>query len=293
MNGLHDMTETGESPVGGGLAGLVRRHDHDRFLTALFAPARSREALLALYAFNYELAKTREVVSEPTLGRIRLQWWRDALDAAYAGAAPRRHEVLTPLAAAIRRRSLGRGHFDALIDAREADLADEAPANLAALEAYAEASSAHLVLLALEVLGEGSEAAQAAGRAVGIAYALSGLLRAVPFHARARRLYLPRDLVEAAGLEIERGLFELRPSPALCRVVEGVAACARAHLAAARASWPQPSRAALPALLPAVLARADLARLARAGYDPFAPAIARPDPWRSWRLALASFRGRY
>jgi NADH dehydrogenase [ubiquinone] 1 alpha subcomplex assembly factor 6 len=293
MNGLRELTETAESPGGAALARLVRRHDHDRFLTALFAPAGSREALLALYAFNYELARTREVVSEPMLGRIRLQWWRDALDAVYAGAAPRRHEVVAPLAAVIRRRSLARAHFDALIDAREADLADEAPASLAALEAYAEASSVRLVLLALEVLGEGGEAAQAAGRAVGIAYALSGLLRAVPFHARARRLYLPRDLVEAAGLEIERGLFELKPSPALSRVVEGVAARALAHLAAAQALRPKLSRAALPALLPAVLARADLARLARAGYDPFAPRVARPDPWRSWRLALASLRGRY
>ncbi|HXY99323.1 MAG TPA: phytoene/squalene synthase family protein [Stellaceae bacterium] len=287
------MAETAGASGGAALAPLVRRHDRDRFLTALFAPASSREALLALYAFNYELAKTREVVSEPMLGRIRLQWWRDALDAVYAGDPPRRHEVVAPLAAAIRRHSLGRAHFDALIDAREADLVDEAPASLAALETYAEASSARLVLLALEVLGESGDAAREAGRAIGIAYALSGLLRAVPFHARTRRLYLPRDLVAAAGLEVGRGLFELKPSPALRRVVEGVAARAGTHLAAAQALRPRLSRAALPALLPAVLARADLARLARAGYDPFAPAIARPDPWRSWRLALASLRGRY
>ncbi len=287
------MTGAAESPEAAALAGLVRRHDHDRFLTALFAPAGRRDALLALYAFNYEVAKTREVVTEAALGRIRLQWWRDALDGIYAGATPRRHEVVTPLAAAIRERALARGTFDALIAAREADLADAAPASLAALEAYAESSSAGLVLLALEVLGEGGAAAQAAGRAVGIAYALSGLLRAVPFHARAKRLYLPRDLVDAAGLDVERELFELRPSPALYRVVEEVAARARVHLAAARAMRPLPSRAALPALLPAVLAGADLARLARAGYDPFAPQVARPDPWRSWRLTLASLRGRY
>ena len=63
------------------LARLVRRHDRDRFLTALFAPAERREDLLALYAFNYEIAKTREVVSEPVLGQIRLQWWRETIDA--------------------------------------------------------------------------------------------------------------------------------------------------------------------------------------------------------------------
>jgi len=239
------------------------------------------------------VAKTREVVTEPLLGRIRLQWWRESLEAAYGGSPLRRHEVAEPLGQAIRARGLSRDHFEALLAARASDLDAEAPATLAALEAYAEASSGRLVLLALEALGERSEASAAAGRAVGTAYALAGLLRAVPFHARARRLYLPRDLAEVEGLDVDRGLFELRSSPALARIVGQVAARAHAQLAAARALAPQVPRTALPALLPAVLAAADLARLKRAGYDPFALRIARPDPWRSWRLTLASFRGRY
>lgn len=70
----------------------VRRYDHDRFLTSLFAPAARREGLLALYAFNVEIAKTAEVVSEAMLGQIRLQWWREAIEALYAGAPPE-HEV--------------------------------------------------------------------------------------------------------------------------------------------------------------------------------------------------------
>jgi NADH dehydrogenase [ubiquinone] 1 alpha subcomplex assembly factor 6 len=287
------MSDRAGSSARSELARLVRRHDRDRFLTALFAPEARRPALLALYAFNYEVAKTRELVSEAILGRIRLQWWRDALERVYAGAPAQRHEVIEPLAAAIHAHGLSRGHFDRLIDARERDLDEVPPESLAALEAYAQASSAPLVLLALESLGETGEAAQAAGRAVGTAYALTGLLRAVPFHARARRLYLPRDLCADAGLEIERGLFELRPSPALRRVVEPVAERARHHLRAARALRASVPRAALPALLPAVLVSADLARLARAGYDPFAPAVAGVDPWRSWRLSLAALRRRY
>src|SRR5947207_3878482 len=86
------------SPV----AALVRRHDRDRFQTALFAPARQREALFALYAFNYEIARVREAVSEPTLGHIRLQWWREVVSAAFSGEAPRHHVVAEPLTAAIR-----------------------------------------------------------------------------------------------------------------------------------------------------------------------------------------------
>jgi NADH dehydrogenase [ubiquinone] 1 alpha subcomplex assembly factor 6 len=281
------------SPLDAGLTRLVRRHDRDRFLTTLFAPAERREDLLALYAFNYEVAKTREVVSEAPLGEIRLQWWRDGIAAIYAGASPRQHEVMTPLAAAIRRHSLSREHFDRLIDARGVDLGDEPPASLAALETYAEASSARLVWLALEVLGERDEAVRAAGRAVGVAFGLTGLLRAVPYHARAKRLYLPLDLCEAAKLRVERELFELRSTPGLRQVIEQVAAAADRHLGAARSQHPAVPRAALSALLPAVLARVDLARLRRAGYDPFARPIAAPDPWRSWRLTAAAFLGRY
>ena len=82
------------------LGAFVRRYDRDRYLTALFAPADRRQALMALYAFNYEIAKTREVVREPVLGRIRLRWWRENLDAVYAGKEVRPHEVATPLSIA-------------------------------------------------------------------------------------------------------------------------------------------------------------------------------------------------
>ncbi len=75
-------------------AAIVRRHDRDRYQTALFAPSDRREALFALYAFNYEVARVRESVTQPMLGRIRLQWWREVVDAAYAGAPARRHEIV-------------------------------------------------------------------------------------------------------------------------------------------------------------------------------------------------------
>jgi phytoene synthase len=78
------------------IAALVRRHDPDRFLTALFAPPAHRDALLILYAFNHELARAREVASEPPLALIRLQWWREVVE-----GEQRRHEVASPLSQAI------------------------------------------------------------------------------------------------------------------------------------------------------------------------------------------------
>ena len=63
-------------------AAQLRLHDPDRYLTARLAPKPSRPALITLYAFNAELARICDAVSEPALGEIRLQWWRDALDGA-------------------------------------------------------------------------------------------------------------------------------------------------------------------------------------------------------------------
>src|SRR5918994_1208498 len=103
------------------IASELRRHDHDRYLTCLFAPRARRGQLFALYAFNLEVAKTAEVVSEPMLGQIRLQWWREAVAGIYAGAPPR-HEVIRPLGDAVRARRLTREHFERLLDARAFDL---------------------------------------------------------------------------------------------------------------------------------------------------------------------------
>ena len=275
------------------LAVELQRHDRNRFQTALFAPGERRDALFVLYAFNFEVARIREVTSEPILGRIRLQWWRDAIAEIYAGAVPRRHDVAEALAIAIRDHRLSRAHFDALLDARELDLAEHAPASMEALEAYAEGSSASLVCLALEALDVRAGEALGVACSVGIAYALSGLLAAVPFHARMKRVYLPQDVIDSAGIDIERGLFELKPSPALAESVHEIAALAGYHLGVARAQRQAIPREALPALLLAVLAERRLKRLERLNYNVFDARWSRPDTLQSWRLTWAALRGAY
>ena len=271
------------------MGALVRRHDRDRFQTALFAPAAEREALFALYAFNFEIARVRESVREPMLGHIRLQWWREAIAAAYGESTPRRHDIVEAVTAAIRAHGLGRAHFERLIDARERDLDPDPPATLAALEEYAEETSAPLILLALEALGAAAPAACEAARPVGIGYALVGLIRAMPSHAAAGRLWIPGEVSAQTGLD-PADYAARRPTPALRRAVETLAAAASRHLAAAeRGEIP---KAAVPALLPARIAAAALRRLARAGFDPFDANIAR-DPLQPWRLALTALLRRF
>ncbi|MFO0997468.1 MAG: phytoene/squalene synthase family protein [Alphaproteobacteria bacterium] len=273
------------------VAEQVRRFDHDRYLTALFAPDSRREDLLALYAFNIEIAKTREVVSERLLGEIRLQWWRDAVTAIGAGdrAAVPVHEIVAALARAIGRHDLPLGDVQRLIDARAFDLEDEAPEDLDSLERYGEETSALVVALALRSLGAWSEEMAPLARHAGLAHALAGLIRAVPFHARQKRLYLPRDLTRALDVG---ALFELRPSAALAEAVLALASRARSHIEAARSLARTAPRAGLAALLVVTLADADLRRIERASGNPFDPRLAMGPTARQMRLALAALRRR-
>lgn len=269
----------------------VRQQDYDHYLCGLFAPEEQRQGLYALYALNAEIARTPELVSEPLLGRIRLQWWRDAVDAAYQGGGPR-HQVVQALAQAIVRFDLPREEFDAMLDAREAEVEGEPIEDYTALERLAQATQGSLTMLSLACLGALQPRALQAGRHVGVAFALTGLLRAVPFHAAQRRLYLPLDRLQAAGVSVE-ALFEGRKQAALPVVIAGVASEARRHLRLARRLRIGIPRLALPALLPATLLDGYLSRLARQKYDVYSPKIDLPPLARQLRLAWKASMRRF
>lgn len=244
----------------------VRSHDSDRWLTTLFAPDAKRPALLALYAFNAEIARARESVSQPMIGQIRLQWWREAWDGIRLDQ-PRKHPVVQALHAHLR-------HLDpadayALIEARERDM-DPAPmADLPALLAYAEATSAPLMRLAAAALGaELSTALTETIRLAGTAYALVGILRATPFLAGLQRVLLPADLLRSAGIAPD-GFHQKDHGRAVADVIATVAAEAERRLDMLKHR--PVGRDVLPALLPASLARAHLRQLAKAGFDPESP----------------------
>ncbi|MBM3490649.1 MAG: squalene/phytoene synthase family protein [Alphaproteobacteria bacterium] len=272
-------------------ARAARGGDAERYRAALLATPPQRGYLMAILAFNGELARTRETVSEPMLGEIRLQWWREGIAGVYCGA-PREHPVLLGLAAAVAGRPLARAHFDAIIEARAGDLYDEQIHDLGELVRYAEATAARPAYLMLEALSVSALAAHAAARHVGVAWALLGLLRAVPFHARARRLYLPTGLLAAAHVAPE-AVYRGEPPAGLRQVTAEIVAEAARRLHEARALARQIPRAALPVLALAGLADGHLARLRAVGFDPFALPAERPGVGQALRLAWATLSGRF
>ena len=267
-------------------ADIVRSVDYDRYLSVLFAPSEKRAALFALYAFNFEVAKTAETVSDPTIGLIRLQWWREALDGIYAGS-PRRHEVVEPLSDAIRAHLLPRALFDALIDAREQDLSPAPFALLSELETYADATSGNLMRLAARILG-GGDVFDGRARAFGIAYAITGLLRALPHHAAARRIMLPLSEVAEAGLR-EEDIFA-GPAHNIRILMNRMIAVAERHFGTA-ASQSRIPRAVLPAFLPVALVRPYLKRMKRGGFDPYREPVELSVPRKQWAMFSAILRG--
>jgi phytoene synthase len=204
-------------------ADQARRNDWDRFICTLFAPRDVRESLFCLIAFNCELARTRDVISQPLLGQIRLQWWRDALAAIHGDAPPSTatatHPILVPLAQAIADHNLDRSALDAMIDARSDELDDDIFTDIDRIGAYVDATAGNLARLQLKILSKAAAIPPNVNAAVGHVAFAAGIV----------------ELIDMGRIAPE---YAIEATP---------------HLAAARSASPEIDRRYLPALLPATL----------------------------------------
>jgi phytoene synthase len=263
---------------------LVRAADKDRFLATLFASERHRRPLFALYAFNSEIARVREIAREPMPGEVRLQWWRDVLTGLGGGEGS---PVAAALHSTIERYRLPVHALADLIEARSFDLYDDPMGSLVELEAYAGKTSSAVMALAARILNDGREpGVDALARHAGIASAIMGLLDAFPVHARRRQLYVPLDLLQRHGARAEDA-FAGVATPALRAALAELRAAALRHLSQGAAHIPGLQPAVVPAVLPLALVRPTLRRMEHRGHDPFVP---RPLPqwrrqWTLWRAA--------
>jgi phytoene synthase len=271
---------------------LLRRDDPDRWLASLFVPARARPHVQALYAFNLEIARVREIVSEPLLGEMRFQWWRDTLEAPAAAGEVQANPIAAALIDTIERFHLPKEPLLDLIEARLFDLYDAPMETLAALEAYAKATSSSLFRLATLVVDpvHGVLGLGAADHA-GIAYALTGLLRALPWHHARGQAYVPLESLRAHGASRD-DLAAGSASRGIHTALADLRALVRGHIETFDArlpSVPDPSR---PAVLAAALCEAYLRRMEKPGYDPFTTLVALPQWRRQWILWRAARRWR-
>lgn len=163
-------------------AALVERADPDRFLAAMAAPLTARTVLFPLYALNVEIARAPWVAQENMIAEMRLQWWRDAAAEIARGGPVRRHEVLTPLSAALD--TVLAGQLDDMIEARRWDIYRDPFRDAAHFERYIDRSSGNLMWIAARTLGSADEAVI---RDFAYASGVANWLRAIPeLEARGR-----------------------------------------------------------------------------------------------------------
>ena len=248
---------------------LLRDLDRDRYHASILAPAAARPHLAALYAFSGEVSRVRDSVSSPMPGEIRLQWWRDAVEGLGRGDAEA-NPVVRAMRATMARFNLPAQAFVDLIDARVFDLYDDPMPATGDLEGYLGETSSALIRLASLILADGRDpgAAEAAGHA-GLAYGITGLLRALPWHARQGRLYVPKDVLDRHGVTRDDIVLG-RGGPGLVAAIADMIGLAQHHADRLRELRGTLTARIEPAFLPVALVRGDLTALRRRSADPLA-----------------------
>src|SRR5687768_7767064 len=273
------------------LAKLVREADRPRYYAALFATAALRGDLFALYGFAAEIERIPDQVSDPTIGEIRLRWWRDALTGGseFSGEGPT--PALRAISAAIARHALPVGALIALIDARSADLYSDPPAGMADIEAYFDRTQGTIFRLAGLICGSAGGELETTARHAGIAYGLSRRLAASAFDAAQRRTIYPADLLVLESLTAA-DIFVPEPPSGLQKVVAALGQLARHHLRAARGRLAASPRRALPPFLPLATVEPLLAQVDRLGAEVFRGPASLSDLKLLLSIGSARLRGR-
>ena len=174
-------------------ADLVNHRDEDRWLASQYANENDCRKLLALYALQCELRRIPSAVSEPALGEIRLQWWREAFDELRAGKPPRAHPVVEELGAAGFADARYAPRLEVVIDAHARPLYGEGFGDIEDLSAWLGKTDGAIDALALMALGGEGEGALGAVVEAGAGFALAregaalapALAAAVPVKAAA------------------------------------------------------------------------------------------------------------
>ncbi len=265
---------------------IIFKHDHDRFLCCLFADVAAREALFAIFAFNYEIAKINNNVSEALIGQIRIQWWRDEIDKAFSHTVNDEpyegsNKIMRSLFTAIKKYRLCNDDFDALIDARNDDFDVKNFNEIEDIINYSAKINTPLMYLICQVFNKNNDGCKKISKDMGIAWGLIGLMRATPFLIEKRSHALPRQILKTHG---QIGAAE-KPSAAINATVREICLHAAEILDDVKVTKDN----FCPPLLLKIIARDHLRRFKKSGYDPFNSYLTNISPMTIPRIYLANF----
>ena len=266
-------------------AELVRTHDFARYAATLFVPAALRRGLLALYAFNVEISRVREQVSQPLPGEVRLQWWNDMLAGTGHGGIEG-NPVAAELLLAIRSHRLPVDRLSRLIDEHQFDLYNDPMPTMAALEGYLNDTAAALFSLSARIAGTPSDATEHLARHAGLAQGLAQVIAALPRDASRRQLFVPLQMLESHGSSMEE-IFAGKQKPTVRAALNQLVGEGQAHLKTALSLLESVPPDVRPVFLPLALVVRDLKKMSRADSDPFALRVTSRfrTLWTLWRAS--------
>ena len=246
-------------------AALVREADRDRYLATLFAPAEHRDALFALYAFDVEISRVRDLAREPMPGEIRLQWWREVLLGERAGEAAA-NPVAAALLQVLSRYRLAPNRLAEVVEAHRFDIYDEPMASRAALQSYAAKTAGVIFDSAARILGAATNLSEEAGQA----QTLARVVTLLPRHTARRQLFVPLEVLGQYGAKPD-DIFAMNPTSELRAALAELRLRARRHLARIGAAKAEIPALVWPIFLSLAPLRSVLLAMERDGYNPFSP----------------------
>ncbi|KIP08105.1 hypothetical protein PHLGIDRAFT_23729 [Phlebiopsis gigantea 11061_1 CR5-6] len=275
---------------------LVQKRDYEGFLISKFYPAELQDAYIALRAFFIELAMVQESVSNPVIGNMRMQFWRDALKSLSDGRPPK-HPIALALHETTRKYKVPMYHLKRILDARVCLYFElETPTHLTvdSLTTHAESTSSTFLYLLLSMVNESSSPTFShAASHVGVAQTITTLLRALPYHASKRHMIIPAEITARQGLSQEDVFRHGGTAKGLDDAVFELATVANDHLITAREMFKDTGGkvpgVVRPVFLAAVPAAVYLERLEKVNFDAFRPSLQQ----RSWRLPWRIWLGHY
>jgi len=248
-------------------------------------PAEQRRALLALYAFNVEITRVREQVTQALPGQIRLQWWIDML-AGQAHGGIEGNPVAAELLLATRDFNLPTETLSRLIEEHQFDLYNDPMPTMAALEGYLNDTSSALFALAARAVAPPLPQIEHLARHAGLAQGLVQVIARLPYDASRRQLFFPQQTLTDHGSDVEE-VFAGKQTPRLGAALVQLVGEGRQHLDAALSLLADVPREVRPVFLPLAVVKRDLALLTRADRDPFAPQVPSrlSTLWTLWRAS--------
>lgn len=232
-------------------AAIAKTHERELYLCSLFAPKAQQEVLWTILAFHHEIAKIPHIASEPMLALIRLQWWREALEAVSQGKIPS-HEIGQGLYDLITQHPLVLSSLMILLEAAERLAESEEPLVGQELEEYIRQCYGTLFSLQASIVG--MTHTQEIMIHAGMAYGMMDYLRQ-QWHQHGRSA---ADMVLVASAE--------------------------QHIAKVQAQVPTLGKDIRPFLLPATIASLYCRAIHKHAHDLAYPVHLHPGtlPWKLW-----------